>query len=204
MIGFIHYVDARFGWWDDRETARSKAQSYADRALALDPDNPDANTTSSLALLQVGRYEEAVARTRRAVQLAPGSADAATLACFVLAFAGYPEEAVAHGERAMTLSPNYPPYYLGHLGNAYRLCGRNEEAITAFKAFHERAPGFGLVDLVIIYQQIGQSEEAARLAKQLVSLRHGFTIEDWANTQFRADSAGLQADIEALHAAGLM
>jgi adenylate cyclase len=27
MIGFIHYLDARFGWWDDRETAIEKARS---------------------------------------------------------------------------------------------------------------------------------------------------------------------------------
>jgi len=61
---------------------------------------------------------------RRAVQLAPGSADAATFACFVLASSGFPEEGVAQSERAITLSPNYPGYYLGHLGNAYRLSGR--------------------------------------------------------------------------------
>ncbi len=31
MLGFIHYVDARFGWWDDRQTARGKARGYACR-----------------------------------------------------------------------------------------------------------------------------------------------------------------------------
>jgi adenylate cyclase len=33
MLGFIHCLDARFGWWDNRETAIIKAQAYADRAL---------------------------------------------------------------------------------------------------------------------------------------------------------------------------
>ena len=42
--------------------------------------------------------------------------------------------------------------YLGNLGNAYRLSGRTEQAIAAFKAYHARSPGFGLTDLVIIYQ----------------------------------------------------
>jgi adenylate cyclase len=203
MIGFQHYADARFGWWDDRETARGKARMYTDRALELDPENPDANTTSSLAMLQLGRYDDAVAHARRATQLAPGSADAATFACFVLAFAGYPEEAVAQGERAMTLSPNYPAYYLGHLGNAYRLAGQFEEAIAAFKAYHARNAGFGLSDLVIVYQQIDQPEEAMRMAEQLLSVRRDFTIAAWADTQFRADTARLEADIAALRAAGL-
>jgi adenylate cyclase len=203
MLGFMHYVDARFGWWDDREIALGKARGYADRALELDPESPDANTTSSLALLLEGLYEESAVHARRATQLAPGSADAASLACFVLAFAGYPEEAVAQGERALTLSPNYPGYYLGHLGNAYRLAERIEEAITTFKAYHARNAGFGLTDLVIAYQQIDQPEQAKQAAEQLLSVRQDFTIAAWAKTQFRADAAGLEFDIAALRAAGL-
>ena len=203
MLGFIHYADARFGWWDDRETAVAKARSYVDQALELDPDDADANSISSMASLLQGRFEEAVVHARRAVQLAPGSADAATFACFVLAFAGYPEEAVAQGERAMTLSPNYPGFYLGHLGNAYRLAGRFDEAIVAFKAYHARNAGFGLSDLVIIYRQIDQPDQAKQAAGQLMSIRRDFTIATWAKTQIRDDTARLEADIAALRAAGL-
>jgi adenylate cyclase len=203
MVGFIHYLDARFGWWDDRETALGKARGYADRAMELDSENPDANSTLSLTLLLEGQYDEAAVRVRRALHLAPGSAEVASFACFILAFAGYPEEAVACGERAMTLSPNYPGYYLGHLGNAYRLAGRFDEAIAAFKAYHARHAGFGLSDLVIAYQQIDRPEQAKEAAEQLLSIRRDFTIAAWANTQFRADTAGLEADIAALRAAGL-
>lgn len=150
-----------------------------------------------------GRYGDAVLHARRAVQLAPGSADAASFACFALAFAGHPEEAVVQGERAKTLIPNNPAYYLGHLGNAYRLAGRFDEAIAAFKAYHTRNPGFGLLDLVIVYQQTNRTEEAKRTAEEFLSIRRGFTISAWANTQFRADAEGLEADIAALCAAGL-
>ena len=45
LLGFAHFADARFGWWDDRETALAKAQAYVDRALAIDPENPDAHRT---------------------------------------------------------------------------------------------------------------------------------------------------------------
>lgn len=47
----MHSFDARFGWWDDRETAIEKALAYADRALEIDPGNADAYTASSLILL---------------------------------------------------------------------------------------------------------------------------------------------------------
>jgi len=204
MLGFVHGVDARFGWWDDRETALGKARVYADKALEIDPGNADAHIASSCVFLMRGRYDEAVADARRAVELAPGSADVADLACFVLAPSGYPEEAAAQTEKAMALSPNYPALYLGNLGNAYRLSGRTEEAIAAFKAYHARSPGFGLTDLVIIYQEIGQTEEARRTAEQLLAARRDFTIAAWRKTQFiRRDTARVETDAAALRAAGL-
>ena len=203
MVGYCYVVDARFGWRDEQEAALAEARAYIDRALELDPENADANTMLAFVRLLEGRYGEAKFHMWRALDLAPGSADVVSLACFILASSGYPGEAVVHGERAMTLSPNYPSYYLGILGNAYRLSGRTEEAISAFKAFSARSPGFGLSDLVILYQRSGRTDEAKRAAEQLLSLRRDFTIDAWAGTQFRADKEDFHADIAALRAAGL-
>ena len=114
MLGLMHCFDARFGWWDDHETAMGKARAYSDKALEIDPDNADAHTASSLILLMQRRYDEAVADARKAIQLAPGSALAADLASFVFVPSGYPEEAVVQSEKAIALSPHYPPAYLGH------------------------------------------------------------------------------------------
>ena len=204
MLGFIHCLDARFGWWDDHETAIDKARAYTAKALEIDPDNAEAYTASSLILLMQRRYDEAVADARKAIQLAPGSALAADLASFVFVPSGYPEEGVLQSEKAIALSPHYPPAYLGTLGNAYRLAGRTEQAIATFKAYHARNPGFGLTDLVIIYQQIGQADEARRTVEQLMAARPNFTIGGWLKTQFiRRDTAQVEADREALRAAGL-
>ena len=139
MLGFIHSVDARFGWWDDRETALGKAQTYVDKALAIDPGNADAHTASGCVFLIRGRHDEAVAHARKAIELAPGSADVADLACFVLAPSGYPEEAIAQTEKALALSPNYPAVYLRTLGNAYRTCRANRGSDCRFKAYHARS-----------------------------------------------------------------
>jgi adenylate cyclase len=205
MLSSVHWLDARFGWWDDRETALDKARIYADRALELDPENADAFTASSVALTMKGQYDEAVVHARRAVQLAPGSADAAHFASFVLASAGYAKEAVGESKRAMALNPNYPPYYLGNLGYALRLAGQVEEAIAAFKAYDARVPGlgFGLTDLVILYQQSGQPDQANHTAERFLSARPNFTITSWLKTQTIRDAGHLEADINALRSAGL-
>jgi len=60
-----------------------------------------------------------------------------------------------------------------------------------------------LRDLVLVHQQLGQHEGARQYGGQLLSIRKDFTIDSWAETQFRADTEGLEADIEALRAAGL-
>ena len=205
MLSSAHWLDARFGWWDDRETALAKARIYADRALELDPENADAVTASSIALAMKGQYDEAVAHARRAVELAPGSADAAHFASFVLASAGYTKDAVGESKRAMALNPNYPPYYLGNLGYALRLAGQVEEAITAFKAYDAQVPGsgFGLTDLVILYQQSGQPDQAKQTAERFLLARPDFTITSWLKTQTIRDAAHLEADVNALRSAGL-
>ncbi len=204
MLGFMSYADARFGWWDDRETALKKGHAYVDRAFEIDPDNADAHMVSGLLLMLQMRHAEAVAHARKSVELAPGSADAAVFACFVLASSGFPEEAVTQIEKAIALSPRYPPTYLGHLGNAYRLAGRLDDAITAFKEYSRRSPGFGLSDLVIAYQQKGDPDQARSAARALIAAKADFTVAGWAKTQQnRSDAEQVKTEMAALRAAGL-
>lgn len=204
MLGLMHCLDARFGWWDDYTIAIEKAKGYVDGALEIDPGNADAYTASSLVLLLQRRHDEAVADARKAVQLAPGSADAAELASHVLGLSGCPQEAVMLSEKAISLSPNYPAVYLGTLGTALRLSGQTEQAISVFQAYHARSPGFGLTDLVIAYQESGLLEEAKRAAAHLLVARPNFTIVAWQKTQSsRRDLAQIEADAAALRAAGL-
>ena len=85
MLGFVHCVDVRFGWWDDRETAVGKTRAYVERALEIDPNNADAYVTLGCLSMFHDRFDDAVAQARKAVDLAPGSADIVNLASFVLA-----------------------------------------------------------------------------------------------------------------------
>ncbi|HEX4408897.1 MAG TPA: adenylate/guanylate cyclase domain-containing protein [Xanthobacteraceae bacterium] len=202
MLGFLHSVEARFGW-ADQKTAIAKARAYADRALELDPNNADAYITSSVVNLREN-HDAAVADARKAIALAPSAADVASLAAFVLTHSGYPDEGLIQAEKSMALNPNYPAVYLGIVANAYRLTGRSEEAIAAFKAYHARSPGFGLADLVLTYQDMGRAEEAKQAARQLLAARPDFTIAAWFKTQsIRRDTVHVERDAAALRVAGL-
>src|SRR3954465_8882799 len=189
MLGFLHYANARFGFWDDRETALRKGSEYVDTALSLDPENSDAHLTRSLLLMLQRRFDEAVLAARKAIQYGPGSADIAVFASFVFDNAGLVQEAVLQIERAMKLSPIFPPNYLGQLGNAYRLAGRCGEAVADYESYHERRPGRRVTDLVILFQQLGQPDKAQAWAKQLLLVEPTFTVQSWSDTQFRKDTA---------------
>ncbi len=205
MLAWMHALDARFGWRDDRPQAVAKAHAHVECALALDPHNAEAHVTLAGLMWLERRFDEAVADVRKALALAPGSADIANLASFYLACAGRAEEAIVESRKAMALNPNYPANYLGNLGFALRLAGKAEDAIAAFQAYDARNPGsgFGLADLVILYRESGRMHEAADAARRLMASRPGFTVGGWLKTQIMRDEARLASDAAALTAAGL-
>jgi adenylate cyclase len=203
MLGFLHRASARFGWWGDRAAEIEKCKALLARALELDPDNADAHLITGMVLNHEHRFDESVASVRRGIALAPGSADIAAFAATSLAEAGVHDEAIVQIEKAMRLSPNFPPNYLGIQGHVYRLAGRTEDAIAAFRAYGQRSPGFGHADLAIMYEQAGRHEEAKAEIAKLRSARPTFTVASYAATQFRKDAAGVESEFAALRAAGL-
>ncbi|WP_342238931.1 adenylate/guanylate cyclase domain-containing protein [Inquilinus sp. OTU3971] len=204
LLGDLHYSDARHGWsGEDRETALKKADCYVERALSIDPDSPDAHRAAAGILLLRSRFEEAAAAARRAAKLGPNLPDVLVFGGFVLTCCGRASEAITQIEKALALNPIFHPWYLGVLGNAYRLAGRREEAMAAFQAYHARSPGFGLADIVMIQEQAGRLDEARETAARLVAARPSFTVTFFARTQFRSDVEQLAADVASLRAAGV-
>jgi adenylate cyclase len=204
LLGDVYYSDARLGWsGEDRETALRKAEAYVARALSLDPESADAYRSAGGVLLLRSRFDEAEAAARKAAELGPSLPDVLVHGGFVLTCCGHAAEAVNQIEKALALNPIYHAWYLGVLGNAYRLAGRTEEAVVAFRAYHARSPGFGLADIVMIQEQAGEIEEARRTAAELVAARPTFTIKSFAETQFRRDVEQLERDIASLRAVGI-
>ena len=121
----------------------------------------------------------------------------------MFAAAGRPDEGVDCAKRAMALSPNHPANYFGTLGNALRLAGRSDEALDAFRTYHERVPGFGLADIIMIEEQAGRLDDARRTAAELATTRPDFTVSSWERTQVREDVEQHAADLASLRRAGV-
>jgi len=203
MLGMLYYLDARFEFWNDRDMALGKGLAHVETALGFDGDSADAHMVRGLLLLLQLRHEEAVAASRQSLVLGPGSADVAAFGSFVLANAGLGAEAVQLIERAIRLCPFYPPFYLGHLGLAYRAAGRANEAIAAFEAYDRGIAGRGVTDLAILHEQRGDGDAAKAWAAKLMAQFPGFTISGWRKTQFGSNAGAIALDLRSLQALGL-
>src|SRR5262249_14537505 len=99
---------ARLGWiaiyYDrDLETAARRLE----RALALEPGNPEIVRTSALALERLGRLDKAIALAEYGVAHDPVSSAAHdTLASFYM-YAGRFDDAIAENRTGLSLSPGY-------------------------------------------------------------------------------------------------
>jgi adenylate cyclase len=84
-----------------------------------------------------------------------------------------PAEAVRAAEQALRLHPRYPPDHLVHLGRAYYLTGRYEEAIAAQQQALLRNPNFlvAYTSLVLNYMDawLAQQRQDPRMPEQALT-----------------------------------
>jgi len=141
MLGLTHWTDAiNEGWSDLREASLARALEANDRALTIDPSNPDALASLGLIKLTSGNHDEALALSEKAVALAPNLANNMAIAGVITVYCGKPREALELVRKAMRLCPIYPIWYLYPLTRAYWFMGKTDEAIAAARSAIERDP----------------------------------------------------------------
>lgn len=106
------------------------AESFA-KAIALQPDNPDAHNNRAIALRALGRHEEALAGYDQAVALRPDAAENHNNRAVTLGDLERHDEAATASATAVALKPDYAEAHNNH-GNALRMLRRYTEALTSF------------------------------------------------------------------------
>jgi adenylate cyclase len=129
----VTYLVEWFWQWSQTPPTLEQAFALAQKAIALDNSLALAHDVLGSAYAWKKQYDQAIVEGERAVVLAPNSADAHVWQAQILLLAGRPAEAVGLVEKAKRLNPQYPAWYSGILGWAYRLVGRYEEATVALK-----------------------------------------------------------------------
>lgn len=153
-----------------REAGRdADAGTVIDRALALDPDLPQALGFSGMLLVEAGQAVEAEARLRRAVEIQPGIAWLHAHLGNALLTLGRPQDAVAE-LRTAAADMGDDAWVLGQLGSALARTGGFDEAVaTLQKSLSRKADvPWVLGHLGLALRGLSRTGEAAAVLERAV------------------------------------
>jgi adenylate cyclase len=204
VLSWAHLQEWLLQWSQDPQTL-AQAFALAQRAAALDDSLPLAHSILGLAYLFQKQHDQAIAEAERAITLDPNYADGYVWLGASLAFAGRPEEAIEVVQQALRLNPHGPFFYLFMLGFAYRLMGRYEEAIAAFKRVLIRNPNYLGTHLYLVasYSESDQEEEAQAEAAECLRLSPNASLEVLGQRLPFKDQTDVERLLAALRKAGL-
>lgn len=127
--GFAEALVIKFLMFDGNTAFLDQAQDEAHRALALDPDCPEAHTSLGFAYQMAGRAADARREWRLAIQLDNSEWLAHRLLGAQYARLGNFAEAIAMLQRAIDLKPGHVPAY-DHLFSAFKRAGKYERSLV--------------------------------------------------------------------------
>lgn len=205
MIGWTHFLDARFGWTESRAKSAKMALEYAQKALEMDDTIDYARTLLSAIYLVKRQHEKAVAEAERALALNPNSAHVLGTLAGVSGCSGRWEESIVYFKKSIRLEPFPPINYLTWLGRAYFMTGQHDEAIPYFKKALDRNPNYlpAHAFLAASYSSLGRETEAVESAEQVLRINPKFAIKLYAKTLPYKNKTDIERYIAALRKAGL-
>lgn len=143
-----------------------RAARFLERALAIEPANPDLIGHAAVLLQAIGRLEDAV--TLHEYSVARDPVDTRGLFNLALAyyFADRFDDAGRTLERVLALAPRYHGAWY-RLGTVRLLQGRPQEALAAFEA--EADPAFATKGRALALHDLGRDREADAALADLVA-----------------------------------
>ncbi|MFZ2097131.1 MAG: tetratricopeptide repeat protein [Anaerolineales bacterium] len=159
---------------DEREAYLAQAETSANRAYLLDPDNAMALAFYAEVLLDQQKWDQAKQYATQAVELAPDSMDAHRVLGLVLESWGYYRDAIDEYLKAAQITPNFTYLYL-RIGLGYRQLQVYNTAMEYFEKAANINQQLGIKDpypyiaIAKTYAQQGEFFIAARNAEKALS-----------------------------------
>ncbi len=157
-----------------------EAEREYQRALQLNPGDPDTYGAYGVALAQMGRANEAIAVTKRTLELDPLSAQSAVTVALSYYFARQYDQALEQSRKAVDLDPTFIQAHRW-LGLSYAEKGKFPEAIDEFKLTVKLSPGnlSYLTNLARLYAWAGKEAEARQALAEVKELSKTQFIGAW-------------------------
>ncbi len=203
----MHGREYQLGTTKSPQESLEKAIELAQKAIAEDEGFANGHGILGWLYCYKREYDKAIAEAERAVALNPSGAFSNYWYAWILTAAGQPEEAIPIIQKAIRLNPFAPNYYFGCLGNALRITGRFEEAVSANKKVLQLSPDniFAHVNLALTYSMMGREKEAGAEVAEVLKLNPKFSVDGFVRAYYSAfkDQSVKDNAIGALRKAGL-
>ncbi len=210
-LAWTHKVASTTGWSQSPSESYKKAVEISQKVLVLDESDSDVRALLGLVYRTQNRYEQAIIEGEKSLALGPTNAQAHVLLAVSMNIVGRFDDAIKLVKRAMRLHPYYPAYYLIWLGGAYRMTGRYEDALTAYRQLLDRSLkgeypiAVAHLFLAEVYIELGREEEAQTHAAEALRIAPKFSLEvvSKISTYTYKDPAHLERRLNTLRKAGL-
>jgi TolB-like protein len=182
QLAVAYVFDYMNRWTDDPDRSLKEAQSLADRALAIAPNEAGPHNTAALAANFSRDFDRFRRETETAIALNPNYPGVHHLRGMLCLSSGDPLGAVPYFERVMRLDPSLSTtmLYLQLLGVSYFYAGRYETAVALFRERILLMPDtdWSRAYLASALGHLGRPEEAQLVWKELMALNPNYALAE--------------------------
>jgi TolB-like protein/DNA-binding winged helix-turn-helix (wHTH) protein len=166
-LAAAHFQMGRIKQQADYDWAGANA-SYQ-RAVALEPGNPENVRAAAYPALFLGRFDEALQLSRRAVDLDPLNADSWAVLAEIESYLGPLAQSAADSKKALELDPDNSSSPID-LSRTYLLQGRPQDALPEIEHVHYAPSRAWLYALT--YYALGRKKESDAALRELMMKYH--------------------------------
>jgi adenylate cyclase len=172
-----------YGWCADAEATMRAVVEEATLALSLDENDSDVHRILAAVNLSLRRdHDKVLYHQERALALNPNDDLVVVQQGEMLTWIGQAEQGIEWIQKAMRLNPYHPERFWGHLGRAYFVTRRYDEAVKAFRRI-TRADHSHLAFLAACYAQLGDTAAAEGAAQDVLRRAPDFSVARFIATQ---------------------
>ena len=179
-LGWTYQTAVSYGWTEFPVAALQRSHDLAQKALSIE-ESSDAHTLLGTGYRYRGQLELAAEQLDKAIELNPNDSISHAYRGSNLAYLGRTDEAMQSLETAHRFNPNMTSGSLMHLGLAYYLKGRYEDAVRHLERSVGKYPQevFLHIALAAAYAQVGRSADAEREVQIVMKLHPFFQVDSY-------------------------
>jgi DNA-binding winged helix-turn-helix (wHTH) protein/TolB-like protein/Flp pilus assembly protein TadD len=180
-LGLTHALAYQQGWAQEGAAALERAHEFAQTALRLRPNMPEAHWVMAFVATQRREHDDGLRHLDDALRLNASYADAYALKAGILTYTGMPAKAIALMQSALRLNPDGGSLYFLLLGRAYHFRGDFEQARFYLNRALERNPENleARIYLAATHWRLEEREAALWQMQEIRQLEPAFEIDGW-------------------------